>query len=191
MVEDYSHTGLSLRRHPVAFLRAGLTKNRIRTCAEAMAAPNRRWTEIAGLVLVRQRPGSAKGTMFITLEDETGIANVVVWPKVFEAHRRIILSAGMIAAAGRIQRDGEVVHLIVYRLTDLLAELASIGQRGEAFPLPHGRGDEFHRGAPMSDLRAQVADSPQATPAQTPRPRDIFIPDLRIDAVKVKTRDFR
>ena len=195
VVEDYGHVGLSLRRHPVSFLRASLTPRRIRTCAEAMAAPNRRWIEITGLVLVRQRPGSAKGTMFITLEDETGIANLVVWPKVFEAHRRIILSAGMVAASGRVQRDGEVVHLVVCRLTDLSADLASIGQRGEAFPLPHGRGDEFHRGAPVSEPRAQAqAQAATASPntlPQTPKPRDIYIPDLRIDAVKVKTHDFR
>lgn len=180
VVEDYSHTGLSLRHHPVSFLRHSLKNSRIRTCADAMAAPNRRWTEIAGLVLVRQRPGSAKGTMFITLEDETGIANLVVWPKVFDAHRRIILSAGMIAAAGRVQRDGEVVHLVVHRLTDLSVELASVGQRGEAFPLTHGRGDEFRTigGSLPGD-------------AGPPLPRDIHISDLHIDTVRVKTKDFR
>lgn len=93
--ERYSRVGLSLRRHPVAFLRNGLAQRRIVTCAEAMAPRDPRWCEVAGLVLVRQRPGSAKGVMFITLEDEIGIANLMVWPKVFEAHRRIILGAGM------------------------------------------------------------------------------------------------
>jgi DNA polymerase III alpha subunit len=67
-------------------------------------------------VLVRQRPGSAKGVMFITLEDETGIANLVVWPKVFEQKRRTILSAGMMAVRGRIQREGEVVHMVARRI---------------------------------------------------------------------------
>ncbi|WDA11790.1 error-prone DNA polymerase [Paracoccus marcusii] len=191
VVEDYSHVGLSLRHHPVSFLRTSLKTRRIRTCAEAMAAPNRRWTEIAGLVLVRQRPGSAKGTMFITLEDETGIANLVVWPKVFDAHRRIILSAGMLSAAGRVQRDGEVVHLVVHRLTDLSADLASIGQRGMAFPLPHGRGDEFHHGAPASDPRTSAVDAPREALPNKLKPRDIYIPDLHIDAIRVKTRDFR
>lgn len=66
----------------------------------------------AGLVLVRQRPGSAKGVMFITLEDETGIANLVVWPQVFEKFRRVVMGASMIAVRGRIQREGEVVHLV-------------------------------------------------------------------------------
>ncbi|RJE78672.1 error-prone DNA polymerase [Paracoccus sp. JM45] len=129
VVEDYGHTGLSLRQHPLSFLRASLTQRRIQTCANTMSAPNRHWCEVAGLVLLRQRPGSAKGTMFITLEDETGIANLVVWPKVFEAYRRVILSSGMIAVAGRVQRQGEVVHLVVYRITDLSTELADVGNR--------------------------------------------------------------
>src|SRR6202041_3068748 len=87
------------------------------------------------LVLVRQRPGSAKGVMFITLEDETGIANLVVWPQVFEKFRRVVMSASMIAVRGRIQREGEVVHLVAHRLVDLSAELATVGVRDAAFPL--------------------------------------------------------
>lgn len=97
VVADYGRTGLSLRNHPVSFLRADLARRRIVTCA--MSARDKSWLEAAGIVLVRQRPGSAKGVMFITLEDETGIANLVVWPKVFEKHRRIILGAGMFARA--------------------------------------------------------------------------------------------
>src|SRR3546814_2756797 len=111
VVEDYGHVGLSLRSHPVAFLRPDLRRRRIVTCQEAMDARDSRWLEAAGIVLVRQRPGSAKGVMFITLEDETGIANLVVWPPVFEKNRRIILSAGLFAVRGRVQREGEVVHL--------------------------------------------------------------------------------
>jgi DNA polymerase III alpha subunit len=119
VVEDYRHVGLSLRRHPVEFLRADLAGRRIVTCAEAMAARDGRWLEAAGLVLVRQRPGSAKGVMFITIEDETGVANLVVWPSLFERQRRVVLSAGMMAARGKIQREGAVVHLVAHHLTDL------------------------------------------------------------------------
>ena len=183
VVEDYSHTGLSLRRHPVSFLRADLARRRIVSCAEAMGTRDGRWLEAAGIILVRQRPGSAKGVMFVTLEDETGIANLVVWTKVFEQHRRIILSSGMIAVKGRIQREGEVVHLVAHRITDLSAELASIGQRDGAFPLPHGRGDEFHHGSPTPDPRSQ--------PPKVSRPRDMYVRDLHIDAIKVRTRDFK
>ncbi|SMO96324.1 error-prone DNA polymerase [Paracoccus laeviglucosivorans] len=182
VVEDYSHVGLSLRRHPVAFLREDFSRRRIVSCAEAMSLRDRRWYEVAGLVLVRQRPGSAKGVMFITLEDETGIANLVVWPKVFEAHRRIILGAGMIAVRGRVQREGEVVHHVAHTITDLSAALSSVGERNAAFPLPHGRGDEFHHGSPTPDPR----DTPKGL-----RTRDMYVRDLHLDTIKVKTRDFR
>ena len=97
VVEDYRHVGLTLRRHPVAFLRADLRARRIVTCEDAMQARDGRWLEAAGLVLVRQRPGSAKGVLFITLEDETGIANLVVWPQTFEKFRRVVMGASMLA----------------------------------------------------------------------------------------------
>jgi error-prone DNA polymerase len=183
VVEDYGHVGLTLRAHPMSFLRGDLRRRRIVTCSDAMNARDRQWLEAAGLVLVRQRPGSAKGVMFITIEDETGIANLVIWPKLFERQRRIILSASMFAVRGRIQREGEVVHLVAHHLTDLSAELASVGSRDTAFPLPHGRGDEFHHGSPALD--------PRTLPPKGTKARDIFIPDLHIDTIKVKPRDFR
>ncbi len=182
VVEDYSHVGLTLRSHPVSFLRAELSGKRIVTCAEAMQARDGRWLETAGLVLVRQRPGSAKGVLFITIEDETGIANLVIWPSLYEKQRRIVLSAGMMAVHGRIQREGEVVHLVAQHLTDLSPALASVGDRDAAFPLPHGRGDEFHHGSPGIDPRSQP---------KGPKPRDISDPYGHIDRIKVKTRDFR
>ena len=132
VVEDYGHIGLSLRRHPVSFLREDLASRRIITCAEAMVARDQRWLEAAGIVLVRQRPGSANGVMFITLEDESGIANLVVWQKIFERYRRVILSSSMIAVRGRVQREGEVVHLVAHRIVDLSRDLASVGQREAA-----------------------------------------------------------
>jgi len=183
VVEDYRHVGLTLGDHPVAFLRGDLRQKGVVSCQAAMDARDGRWLEAAGIVLVRQRPGSAKGVMFITLEDETGIANLVVWPKVFERFRRTILSAGMLGVRGRIQREGEVVHLVAQRLTDLSAELSGVGQLHRPFPLPHGRGDEFHHGSPTPD--------PRDLPPKGLRTRDIYIPDLHLDTIKVKTRDFR
>ena len=150
VVEDYGHLGLSLRSHPVAFLRANLSRRRIVTCRQAMEERDGRWLEAAGIVLVRQRPGSAKGVMFITLEDETGIANLVVWPKVFEANRRTVLSARMMAVRGRIQREGDVVHLVAQKITDLTADLAGVGKQDTAIPLPNGRGDPPQRARPRS-----------------------------------------
>jgi len=175
VVEDYGHVGLTLRNHPVSFLRGDLRRGRMVTCAEAMQARDGRWLQTVGLVLVRQMPGSAKGVVFITIEDETGIANLVIWPKLFEKQRRVILAARMMAVHGRIQREGEVVHLVAHHLTDLSEALASIGGRDTAFPLPHGRGDEL----------------PRSPPPNAPEARDIYIPDLHIDSIKTKTRDFR
>jgi error-prone DNA polymerase len=151
VVEDYGHVGLTLRGHPLSFLREDLRRRRIVTCAEAMAARDGRWLETAGLVLVRQMPGSAKGVLFVTIEDETGIANLVVWPQVFEKQRRVILAAGMIGVQGRIQREGEVVHLVARHLTDLSPELASVGDRDVAFPVPHGRGTSS-----ITEVRASI-----------------------------------
>ncbi|MDS7595644.1 error-prone DNA polymerase [Agrobacterium tumefaciens] len=153
VVQDYGHVGLTLREHPMSFLRADLARRRIVTCAEAIRVRDGTWLETAGLVLVRQRPGSAKGVIFMTLEDETGIANAVLWVKTFEKYRRIVLSAGMVGIYGKIQREGDVVHLVAHRLTDLSEALASVGERDKAFPLPHGRGDEFHHGIPPEDTR--------------------------------------
>ena len=120
--------------------------------------------------------------MFITIEDETGIANLVVWAKVFEKYRHIVLSAGMMAIKGKIQREGDVVHLVANRLTDLSSELASVGDRDAEFPLPHGRGDEFHHSIPAAD--------PRSVPKGM-KTRDFFDPYGHIDTIKVKTRDFK
>ena len=130
VVEDYGRVGLTLRAHPVSFLRESLTRRRFLTCAEATRLKDRQKVETAGIVLVRQQPGSAKGVIFMTIEDETGIANLVVWRKVFLAFRPIVMGAPMIGVKGYVQREGEVVHLVVQHLTDLSADFSTIGRRG-------------------------------------------------------------
>ena len=182
VVEDYRQVGLSLRGHPVSFLRAGLTARGIATCLTATGQRDGRHVRVAGLVLVRQKPGSAKGVMFITIEDETGVANLVIWPSLYEKQRRLILTASMMGVDGRIQREGDVVHVVVRRLYDLSGELAKLGERDAAFPLPHGRGDEFYYGS-TPDARDQ--------PPLTVRPRDMYIPKLHIETLNVKAREFR
>ncbi|MCF1462823.1 DNA polymerase III subunit alpha [Agrobacterium vitis] len=181
VVEDYLHTGLTLRAHPVSFLRCDLKAKQILTCAEAMSERDGRWLWTAGLVLVRQRPGSAKGVMFLTLEDETGIINVVVWPKIFERQRRVLMTASLMGVHGKIQREGEIIHLVAQRLFDFSADLASLGERNGTFPLPHGRGDEVtHGGGP--DPRDHLRFTEQA--------RDEYIPDRPVNMLKVKSRNF-
>ncbi len=183
VVEDYQSTGLTLRQHPVAFLRPGLQARGMVTCASLSATREGRRVVVPGIVLVRQKPGSAKGVMFITIEDETGIANLVLWPTLFEKQRRLVLSAGMLACRGRVQRDGAVVHVVVEHLVDLSKELRSVGAR--ALPIERGRGDgATHPGS--ADGREQVA-------AANWRTRDIYSPDGRFTNghIKVPTRDFR
>lgn len=180
VVEDYGHVGLTLRDHPLSFLRRDLAKRSIVTCHHAMSARDGRWLMTAGLVLVRQKPGSAKGVVFITIEDETGPANVVVWPTLFERLRSIILGASMMAINGRIQREGDVVHLVAQQLFDLSGDLSGLADRDVSFRLATGRGDEFAHGSPGGgDSRAPT------------KPRDIFIPDLHIESLKVKSRNFQ
>jgi error-prone DNA polymerase len=180
VVEDYTHMGLTLRAHPLSFLRDEFRQRNYLTCAQALQLRDGKWLETAGIVLVRQRPGSAKGVMFITIEDETGISNLVIWPDLYEKQRRIILSSGMLAVYGRIQREGEVVHLIAHRLKDLSPELASIGGRAAAFPLPCGRGDQ-----------AKTGGGPDPRETLGRKAREIYVPDRHIDRIKVKPRDFR
>lgn len=122
VVEDYSHVGLTLRQHPIAFLRENLRQKRMVTCAEANGERDGRWLMTGGLILVRQRPGSATGATFMTLEDETGIVNAVIWPKVFERQRRLVLSASMLAINGKIQRKARSFTWLssgcsIYRMT--------------------------------------------------------------------------
>jgi error-prone DNA polymerase len=131
VVEDYGHVGLTLRAHPASFLRESLARRRFLSCAEAVRLKDGQAVETAGIVLVRQRPGSAKGVIFVTIEDETGIANLVVWRKVFLAYRPIVMGAPMIGVKGHIQREGEVVHIVVRQIVDLSADFATIGRRGE------------------------------------------------------------
>ena len=150
-------------------------------CAEADRLQDGRRCKVAGLVLVRQKPGSAKGVMFITIEDETGVANLVIWPTLFEKQRRIVLSSGMIEVDGRIQREGQTVHVVAYGLEDLSAELRSVGGKSAAVAFPRGRGDGATHGG-----------GPDPRDPSPPKARDIFVPDLRLGSgIKVPTRDFR
>jgi error-prone DNA polymerase len=103
VVEDYRSASLSLRAHPLAFLRDELSARKILPCSAVRTTKDGRWIDLAGLVMVRQRPGSAKGVMFITIEDETDNANLVVWTNIFEKHRRVVLGASMMGVRGRIR----------------------------------------------------------------------------------------
>jgi len=183
VVEDYRSKGLSLRAHPVAFLRESLQERGFVPCATIRTARNGSRISIAGLVLVRQMPGSAKGVMFITLEDEQTNANLIVWPSVFEQNRRAILGATFLGCRGKVQSANGVIHLIVEHVTDLSSDLKRVSGLDTAFPMVSGRGDEAKTGGSGGDSRE---------PKQPmTKPRDMYVPDLHIDTLKVTARNFR
>ncbi|OWQ98329.1 error-prone DNA polymerase [Sphingopyxis witflariensis] len=144
VVEDYRTLQLSLRAHPLSFLRDELDTMGIVRCADLGQIRDGRNIEVAGVILVRQRPGSAKGVLFVTIEDETGIANGILWPDRFDIYRRQVMSASMIAMRGRLQKEGEVIHIICDRIVDHDAMLRSIAQ-GNVSIAP-GRGDGARNG---------------------------------------------
>lgn len=177
VVEDYRATQLSLRAHPVGFLRDRLAARRIAKCVDLMQMKDGDRVEVAGLILVRQRPGSAKGVVFVTLEDETGIANAVLWRDRFEAYRRTVMSATMLAIRGRVQREGIVIHLVAERITDLTDWLREVGD----LDLPRAAmpGDGATHGGTINPRDRHPADS-------WPPRRSLKAPDL----IPVKSRDF-
>ena len=132
VVEDYRSVQLSLRGHPLAFLRPGLERRRFIPCAGLARLKDGARVELAGLVLIRQRPGKGNVT-FITLEDETGIANIILWQRKFEEQRRIVMGAAMIGVKGVMQKEGDVVHIVADRLEDLTPLLHRVG----AMDFPH------------------------------------------------------
>jgi error-prone DNA polymerase len=125
VVEDYVATGLSLKEHPVRFFRERLARRGVITNAahRSDALRQDQQVTVAGLVLIRQMPGTAKGVVFMTLEDETDIANIIVWPAVFTKNRRTVMTARFLAVRGRLQRAGLVIHVVAQSFIDLSAEL--------------------------------------------------------------------
>lgn len=179
VVEDYRATQLSLRAHPLSFLRDELTRRRMTRCGDLRRMKDGTRLELAGIVLVRQKPGSAKGVLFITLEDETGIANIILWPDRFEANRRTVMSSAMLGVTGRMQREGEVIHVIADTLADLTPMLHAIGEIDMPRLARPGSGGSPDRG----------------DPEWRPKGRSLYHPAFRDgcdpeDAIRQKSRDF-
>jgi error-prone DNA polymerase len=133
IVADYRRVGLTLRRHPLALLRGELRARRLVTAQEVAAAPNGRLVRTGGIVIGRQRPDTASGVVFVTLEDETGTTNVIVWRDLGDRQRREMLGARLLAVYGRVEREGEVVHLLAGRLVDLTPLLGDLPTRSRDF----------------------------------------------------------
>jgi len=183
VVEDYRATQLSLRAHPVTFLRDRLAARRIARCGDLMAMKDGARVEVAGLILVRQRPGSAKGVVFVTLEDETGIANAVLWADRFEENRRTVMSATMLAIRGRVQREGIVIHVVAEAITDLTPWLREVGEL--ELPRMTAPGDGATHGGTI-DPRDRLKPPRQRALESWPPRRSLKAPDL----IPVRSRDF-
>ena len=133
ILHDYDTLGLSLRRHPVALIRPWLDRHRAFSSARLANLPNGRFVRACGLVTTRQQPATAHGTVFVTLEDETGCVNVIVWKDVRDAQRKVLLGARLLAVDGVWQREGEVRHLLARRLIDVSRKLGTLSVASRNF----------------------------------------------------------
>jgi len=138
VVADYQTQRLSLKAHPMSFLRAGLAERGFVPACDLRARKHRSLVNVAGVVLIRQRPGSAKGVCFITLEDETGIANLVIWPDAFERFRKVVMGARLIEVRGRVEYDDDVIHVIAAQLTDATHRLHALSDDLLTPPIAYG-----------------------------------------------------
>jgi DNA polymerase III alpha subunit len=151
VVNDYRYLSLSLKAHPVSFVRDRLVRRGIGANEALRNIRNGRRVTVAGLAIVRQRPGTASGVIFMTIEDETDIANVVVWPKMFEKFRPVVLGARFVAVTGKVQSESGVIHVIADKLEDLTGMLAVLTAEPDAKPHPgevidpRARADETRR----------------------------------------------
>ena len=181
VVNDYRTLRLSLKAHPMSFLRARVAAARIASCADLRALRDGAFVSVAGVVLVRQRPGSAQGVVFMTIEDETGVANSVIWPKVLERERKVVMGARLVVVHGRIQRHEDIIHVVVAKLEDRSDWLRLLTEDGEALSVALANADHVkHPGG--EDSRERVRERPHSRPHPRRHPR--------AERIIPKSRDF-
>ncbi|CTQ69248.1 error-prone DNA polymerase [Roseibium alexandrii] len=177
VMADYQSLSLSLKAHPVAFARPALAGQRVVPCMNLPDIRQGRQVSVAGLVLVRQRPGSAKGVIFLTLEDEGGIANIIVWPKVFEKYRPLVMGARFLKVSGRIQNEAGVIHVVADHVEDVTALLSDLSDKS-LDDAGLARADEVKR--PVIELTEKI--KPASRLVQLIRD----VPELRKDVAQIK-----
>jgi len=200
VVEDYQSLRLSLKAHPLAFLREVLAGLGAAPLAELKRCADGDRIAAAGLVLVRQRPGTAGGVVFMTLEDETGVGNVVIWQQTMDRFRKAVMGARLAIVRGRVQRHGDIIHLVAHRIADVSDKLLLLSEKPEALAQPTAGGDELGAGTadaapgdcvhpraragrlPQDAMDALKGKLPPHTPARHPRELRNILP---------KSRDFR
>jgi error-prone DNA polymerase len=192
VVDDYAAISMSLRSHPLALLRPRFADRGVSPTKVLSDSKNDDLLTLAGLVLVRQRPGTASGVVFVTIEDEHGIANLVVWPRVFDAHRRIVMGSRLLGVRGRVQREGLVIHLVAEQLWDWSAELDSITDIDD-FHLARGRGDEVRTDPGDRRVSVPEANATRHRSSKAPRAKPAYDRSrIALDRPKIKiaSRDF-
>jgi error-prone DNA polymerase len=150
VVNDYRTLRLSLKAHPMSFLRARIARENILSCADLKRTRDGARVSVAGVVLVRQRPGSAAGVVFMTIEDETGVANSVIWPKVLERMRKVVMGARLVVVHGRVQRHEDIIHVVAARLEDRSDWLRLLDEEADSMSVPVANADEVKRPDPGS-----------------------------------------
>jgi len=183
VVNDYQTLRLSLKAHPLALLRSRFDGRSIARCVDLHSLRDGAVVAVAGVVLVRQRPGSAKGVVFMTLEDETGIANAVVWPNMLERFRKVIMTARLMVLTGRVQRHEDIVHVVVQRMQDRSDWLLGLSEWADDMAIPIANADEVLRPDPGS------ARSPDHS-RWAGHPRHETVIPKRIETLLPKSRDF-
>jgi error-prone DNA polymerase len=176
VANDYASIRMSLKHHPLSLLRAQLETMKVVPAQALRERPNNKRLSTAGLILVRQRPGSANGVVFLTLEDETGVANIIIWPDTFKRFRKVILSSRLIRVTGKLQREGVVTHIIAEDVVDLSDRLDALGD-GRTLEPAWARADEVKYGG-----------APDPRQSRSPRPGLARHP--RNNHITIKSRNF-
>ena len=161
VIADYQTQRLSLKAHPMSFLRPSLAERGFVCARDMRGLKNGTTVNVAGIVLIRQQPGSAKGVIFVTLEDETGVVNLVIWPDTMKTYRKVVMGARLMEVRGRIQCDEDVIHVVAAQLVDATSRLQdlsddllkpAIAHGDHAGPLPPSLPEHFRQGHPR-DVR--------------------------------------
>ncbi|QDM39842.1 error-prone DNA polymerase [Altererythrobacter sp. TH136] len=176
VVADYQTHRLSLKAHPLSFLRPSLTERGFHRADDLRGRKFRSMVQVAGVVLIRQRPGSAKGVCFITLEDESGVINLVIWPDMMEKYRKVIMGARLMEVRGRVEYDEEVIHVIAHHLTDATQDLHRLSD--DLMPVTIARADHCNNPLPsrwgpggvLVDDEGQEQSPGKGVPWQPPGP---------------------
>jgi error-prone DNA polymerase len=191
VVEDYRHLSLSLKAHPTTFVRDELDARCIIRNGDLLQIKDGQRVTVSGLVLVRQRPGTASGVIFMTLEDETSIANIIVWPKVFERFRPLVLGSRFICVRGRLQSESGVIHIVAEHMEDLTPLLSALSADIVSIDTL-SRADEVKRPPPTHDARSPAAKqrATRTIPREPPPDEIALYKHPRAQKVMPKGRNF-